>query len=111
MAKRGERRPFRVTYEWPSGISGTMTFSTREEAESAASRQESRVGLNGERCRVTVADRRAVLAASVAAAFDQGFLRTTGKPWPYGPQECARCTKPINGGPDYCAECLMEIEG
>jgi hypothetical protein len=47
MAKRGERRPFRVTYEWPSGISGTMTFSTQEEAERAASLQESRTGPNG----------------------------------------------------------------
>jgi len=36
MAKRGERRPWRVRYVWTTGVKGTDTFTTRDEADSRA---------------------------------------------------------------------------
>jgi hypothetical protein len=49
MAKRGEQRPYRMTYRWPSGPSGTESFATRERAEDAARAQRERIsGLTGE---------------------------------------------------------------
>ncbi|ANA85550.1 hypothetical protein BH760_gp02 [Gordonia phage Splinter] len=39
MAKRGERRPWKVSYEWtPSGIRGKDAYSSREVAEMHADR-------------------------------------------------------------------------
>ncbi|QQM15090.1 hypothetical protein SEA_BANQUO_1 [Gordonia phage Banquo] len=39
MAKRGERRPWKVIYEWsPSGIRGRDAYSSREAAELHAER-------------------------------------------------------------------------
>lgn len=32
MAKRGERRPWKVRYEWSNGIKGVVTCSTESEA-------------------------------------------------------------------------------
>lgn len=32
MAKRGEKQPWRVDYEWPSGIRGCRTFTTEDRA-------------------------------------------------------------------------------
>jgi hypothetical protein len=36
MAKRGETRPWRLTFVWDSGIKGVETFSEREYAEDKA---------------------------------------------------------------------------
>lgn len=36
MAKRGERRPWRVTFEWSSGVKGVDTFISQDEAEMRA---------------------------------------------------------------------------
>ena len=32
MAKRGETRPWRVTYQWDSGINGTIVCATEDQA-------------------------------------------------------------------------------
>lgn len=50
MAKRGETRPWRMTYTWPpceglpKGITSTETFPTRTRAEDAAAAQVARPG-------------------------------------------------------------------
>lgn len=36
MAKRGERRPWRVRFEWANGVKGVDTFRTEEDAERRA---------------------------------------------------------------------------
>ena len=33
MAKRGETRPWRLQFVWESGIKGTVTFRSQEEAD------------------------------------------------------------------------------
>lgn len=32
MAKRGETRPWRVTYEWDNGIKGSQSYQTEDHA-------------------------------------------------------------------------------
>ena len=54
MAKRGETRPWRVSYTFDNAVAGTLTFRTEEEALRAALRQALVVGPRGERCDVTV---------------------------------------------------------
>jgi hypothetical protein len=36
MAKRGERRPWKVRYEWSNGIKGTDSYTSRDQAEMKA---------------------------------------------------------------------------
>lgn len=59
MAKRGETRPWRVIYTWPSGVTGVMTFRTEDEAIFWADQQKKVVGPNGDRCEVRVGRRQA----------------------------------------------------
>lgn len=48
MAKRGETRPFRMTFKWEgSGITGTSTFINLDGAEFAARQQAERSGPAG----------------------------------------------------------------
>lgn len=56
MAKRGEKRPWRMTYTWPGG-SGTKTYMSEDDARDDARRQAEVVGPNGERCTVEVTKR------------------------------------------------------
>lgn len=38
MAKRGEKRPWKVQWEWSSGIKGTTSHTSRDDAETQADR-------------------------------------------------------------------------
>lgn len=37
MAKRGEKRPWKVRFEWSNGVKGVITCATEEEADRRAS--------------------------------------------------------------------------
>lgn len=36
MAKRGETRPWRLTFKWENGVHGVETFTSRDRAETYA---------------------------------------------------------------------------
>lgn len=57
MPKRGQRLPFRMTYTWPGGRSGTVACSSLEDATFRAEQQAAVVGPAGDRCTVTVTHR------------------------------------------------------
>lgn len=44
MAKRGETRPWRMTYQWLNGPKGVQTFTSLEGAQHAARRQVETIG-------------------------------------------------------------------
>lgn len=61
MAKRGEKRPWKMTYTWPAHevggkpITGTQSFVTEAQARDAAERQAAVIAPDGEtRCTVKV---------------------------------------------------------
>lgn len=64
MAKRGETKPWKMTYLWPSGIKGTVAFGSETQARDAADRQAAIIGPDGEsRCTVEVFYRPAKVGA------------------------------------------------
>lgn len=58
MAKRGEKRPYRVAFRWPNGVAGVATFTTPEGAELSAETIASNGRLVGSRVAITITDTR-----------------------------------------------------
>lgn len=54
MAKRGQTKPWRMTYTWSNGLKGTTAHHSEDAARFAAEQQERRIGPNGETCTVEV---------------------------------------------------------
>lgn len=82
MAKRGETRPWRMTYTWTGDapVSGTNTFTSLEQATDAARVQAGRTGgVSGEQNCVAVVTHRAQPDV-VRARFAGRDARTDGQP-------------------------------
>lgn len=54
MAKRGETRPWRVRYVWDTGIKGTATFGSEDEALWQKSKIEDAAELQDRTVTVTI---------------------------------------------------------
>jgi hypothetical protein len=54
MAKRGERRPWKVTYRWENGVGGTDARSSEDEAQMIAARIRRAAEARGMRVEISV---------------------------------------------------------